>query len=389
MICAAIAAAPAVAARAAEARAPLGPKEQAALLVLLDAVDTAQRDGVDADARVQWDAHVLKSSGHRGYVPFTISLDGFPEAFQSGAVYVRAVAIGAPLEQRSELRTWVRTGQSPLHMGESVSLGVGELPVGGPGVMSSRRSTQQAAESSAILELQRRAAEKERADAEKRAVRDPALFPLEEYYLFDGKSFRDRTHRVFARAVALPPGDYDLFIAVGDRGAKKPRPPVILERRITVPDFWNDDLRLSTLILSSQMQLLKAPLVAREQSEQPYTFGLAALTPTLSATFTPNDALTIVYQICNYAAPDATLTANYHFYRLDPDGGARRLFNGTQPQILGDDDLPPPGAWETQAFAMQVVPLASFPPGRYELEVSVSDRVLRATAKGVARFRVE
>jgi hypothetical protein len=367
-------------------RPALGPKEQAAVLALLDAVDVAQRDGTDADARILWDAHVLKSAAHKAYVPFAISLDGLTDSFQRGAVYVRAVARGASVEQRSELRAWIRSGQSPMHMGESVSLNAGELPVGGPGVMSSRRTTQQAAESSAVLELQRRSIEKEHAQAQRTATRDPALFPFEEYYFFDEKSFRDRDHRIFSRAIALSPGDYDFYVGVLDRAGRKTDRPILLERRVTVPDFWNDDLRLSTLILTSDMQLLAAPLQPKNQSEQPYTFGRAALAPTLTQTFNSSDVLTIVYQICNYAAPDAALTANYQFYRVD---GERRLFNGTPPQVLGDDDLPPPSPWETQGFAMQVVPLTRFPSGTYELEVTVSDRVLRGTAKGVARFRVQ
>lgn len=356
------------------------------MIAMLDAVDVAQREGTDADARVVWDAHVLKSIGHKAYVPFTISLEGLEDSFQSGAVYVRAVALGRNVEQRSELRAWIRGGQSPLPMGESVSLNAGELPVGGPAVSSSRRTTQRAAESSAILELQHRTMERERAEAAKRdQERDPGLFPFEEYYFFDAKTFRGRPRRIFSRAIALAPGDYDLFVALADRGTKKSA-PILLERRLTVPDFWNDDLRLSTLILTSEVQMLKAPLAAKDQSEQPYTFGLAALAPTVTQIFSPGDALTIVYQICNYGAPDAGLTANYQFYRVD---GERRLFNGTQPQLFGDDDLPPPSPWETQAFAMQVVPLAPFPSGTYELEVTVSDRVRRGVAKGIARFKVQ
>ena len=367
-------------------RPALGPKEQAAVIALLDAVDVAQREGTDADARILWDTHVLKSAAHKAYIPFTISLDGLTDSFERGAVYVRAVAKGTSIEQHSELRAWIRSGQSPMHIGESVSVNAGEMPVGGPGVMSSRRSTQQAAESSAVLELQRRTIEKEREQAEKRAAeRDPALFAYEEYYFFDQKSFHDRSHRVFSRAIALPPGEYDFYVGILDRAAKKTDRPILLERRVMVPDFWNDDLRLSTLILATDMQLLAAPLVSKQQGEQPYTFGRAALAPTLTQIFSPGDVLTIVYQICNYAAPDAALTANYQFYRVDAE---RRLFNGTPPQILGDEDLPPPAPWETQAFAMQVVPLARFPSGTYELEVTVSDRVLRGTAKGVARFRV-
>ena len=93
----------------------------------------------------------------------------------------------------------------------------------------------------------------------------------------------------------------------------------------------------------------------------------------------------MVYQMCNYGAPDSDLTANYTFYRVD--GGAA-LFNRTDPQQFRDADLPPAGAWESQAFASQTVPLQPFPPGRYELEVEVRDRLTRATAKATVAFTV-
>ena len=51
-------------------------------------------------------------------------------------------------------------------------------------------------------------------------------------------------------------------------------------------------------------------------------------------------------------------------------------------------DLPKPGPWETSAFATQSVPLRPFPPGEYELEVTVRDRLTRAIAKATVAFAV-
>ena len=62
----------------------------------------------------------------------------------------------------------------------------------------------------------------------------------------------------------------------------------------------------------------------------------------MTASFAPSEAISVVFQMCNYGAPDADLTAEYTFYRTD---GARRLFNRTDPQMFGDADLPPAGAW--------------------------------------------
>jgi hypothetical protein len=53
-----------------------------------------------------------------------------------------------------------------------------------------------------------------------------------------------------------------------------------------------------------------------------------------------------------------------------------------------DADLPPANPWTTQAFAMQSVSLASFPPGEYELEGTVRDRLTRTTASGTVAFTI-
>jgi hypothetical protein len=373
-------------------RAPLGPRERRAITALLDAVDTAQRDGADADARFPWDTHVLKSLNHRAYVPFIVSLESVAGSLKTGALYVRAVSLPTDMpaaEQHSELREWLRGAQPTPRMGATVSLPAGEMPVGGPAVSSSRRNTQAAAESSAILELQRRTLEREREQEERlrkmREDRDPSLFPFEEYYFFDAKTSRDSARHIVGRAIALRPGEYDLYVALVDRARLENERPVVLERRITIPDYWNDGLRLSSLILTNELRLLDVPPPLKDRSEQPYTFGLADATPSLTQTFASSDVLAVVYQICNYGAPDSELTADYRFYRVD---GSRRLFNATLPQVLTDDDLPTPDPWETQAFTMQRVPLASFPAGRYELEVTVHDRTTRATTKAAAAFAV-
>jgi hypothetical protein len=155
---------------------------------------------------------------------------------------------------------------------------------------------------------------------------------------------------------------------------------------MTVPDYWDDRLALSSLILVSAINTLKAPLPRDQQREKPYAFGQAEVVPVSSHAFTTKDVLSVVFQICNYGAPDTDLTAEYNFFHQVE--GTRRLFNRTSPQHLTDDDLPPPAPWETQAFTSQSVPLQSFPPGEYELEVTVHDRLTRASAKQSVAFIV-
>jgi hypothetical protein len=114
-------------------------------------------------------------------------------------------------------------------------------------------------------------------------------------------------------------------------------------------------------------------------------FGTTEFIPSITPTFSNTDHLTVLYQICNYGAPDSELTSEYRFYRID---GGRKLFNGTKPETYTDADLPRSDPFEPQALAIQKLPLDSFPAGRYEIEISVHDRLRRADAKAVAPFVV-
>ena len=376
-------------------RKPLDPREREAVLALLKAVDLAQDVDAASDATVEWDSHILKAGDQTAYVPFRLVMHGAGNGFASTAMYVRVVSRRdgwRVAEERSSIREWVLRGGGPApRRAESIPVGLGEMPVGGLAVSSSRQAVSAPASASAALALQQRAFEKDKAaDEEARRKletkeRDPFLFPFEDYFFVDLKSPRAGDPRVIERALALPPGEYDVFIGLVDRARVKTSSPVIVKRTVTVPDFWNDRLALSSLILVSDVRALMAPLTASQQAEHPYALGRTEIVPVVTASFAPSEAISVVFQMCNYGAPDADLTAEYTFYRTD---GTRRLFNRTEPQQYADADLPPPGGWSTQAFGMQTVPLQPFPPGLYELEVEVRDRVTRATAKATVAFTV-
>lgn len=376
------------------ARKPLGQAERSAVLALISAVDLAQQTDVLADAGVGWDNHVLKSGDQTAYVPFRLALSGAPAAMTSAVMYVRAVSRRDGLrarDERSTLREALQRGASaPPRIPETVFVGPGEMPVGGPAAGSSRRSTAAPAEATAVLALQQRAMEKQKtADeaAKKKSeskARDPFVFPFEDYYLVDMTPAASDP-RFVERALGLPPGEYDVYVAMIDRARLKTSSPTIVKRTVAVPDFWNEELALSSLILAADVRTLKAALPPQQQSEHPYTFGHAAVLPVPAAAFTTRDVLSVVFQICNYGAPDTDLSAEYAFYRVD---GPRRLFNRTDPQQFGDADLPPTDPFETQAFATQAVSLQTFPAGQYELEVTVRDRLTRRTAARSVSFTV-
>src|SRR4051794_8372368 len=378
---------------AAAKRKPLGPKEREAVLALVKAVDVAQASGAESDPALGWDHHALKSSNYTVYLPFTITTAA--SVYKTTAMYVRAVSRHDGMRSSSEhsyLRDWLLNNLDVMpRQAETVYVGIGEMPVAGLAGASSRQATAAAAAASASLALQQKDLEKQQhaaAEAKRKAETrelDPLLFPFEEYFFFDLGSAPAGGAGKVERALALPPGEYDVYVALIDRARIKTSSVAILHRTLTIPDFWSDQLALSSPILARDVRALKAPLPAPQQIEHPYTFGAAEVIPATGASFSTDEVLTVVYQVCNYGAPDSDLTANYTFFRTD---GGRRLFNRTDPQQFTDADLPAAGAWESQTFVSQAVPLQPFPPGQYELEVQVSDRLTRASVKAAVAFTV-
>ena len=61
------------------------------------------------------------------------------------------------------------------------------------------------------LEKQQRAAEEAKRKAETREL-DPLLFPFEEYFFVDLGDARGGEARTIERALALPPGEYNVYV---------------------------------------------------------------------------------------------------------------------------------------------------------------------------------
>jgi hypothetical protein len=367
-------------------RRPLDPSQRNAVLALMHAVDVAQDSDVTSDS-IDWANHLLKSRDQKAYVPFRVILPQ-TQSLKSAALYVRAVSRRDGFRSKAEhsyLREWVeRGGGAPPALQATMGVPPGEMPVGGPGASSTRQGIQGPTAASTTLALERRQFEKEKAaePARKNAERqpNPDVFPFEDYYFADVKG------GAIERALVLPPGEYDLFIALVDRSKVATSSPTVIRHTIQIPDYWNDELSLSPVILVKEFRQLKAPLSAKDQPEHPYTFGAAEIEPVAAPTFKRDDALSILYQICNYGAPDVDVTTEYHFYQ--DVNGKRTLFTRTEPQALTDADLPPPSDWATQGFVMQTLPLAPFPSGRYELEIVAKDRLTRRTATTAVEFTV-
>lgn len=194
-------------------------------------------------------------------------------------------------------------------------------------------------------------------------------------------------------ALQAPSGEYDMLIAIRDsfdgeapiESSINPRtgqpvratviPPIAIRReRVSIPDFFNDELTLSTIFLGESLQMLSEAPTVEDMVEFPYTVGGVRLVPRLDHTLTKADTLSWVFQIYNPAndggMPD--LTINYEFFTQKD--GAEVFFNRTAPVVLGAQTLPP-GFDVTKAPLGdgQNIPLGGFPAGDYRLEIKVTD----------------
>src|SRR5919204_1462675 len=117
-------------------RKPLSSDERSALMSLMKAVDLAQETDVVSPVDLPWETHVLKAANDVGYVPFRLSLSAIGDAIKSAAMYVRVVSRHdgyRSTEEDSSIREWVMHGGSlPARPSETVAIGAGEMPIGGP-----------------------------------------------------------------------------------------------------------------------------------------------------------------------------------------------------------------------------------------------------------------
>ena len=106
------------------------------------------------------------------------------------------------------------------------------------------------------------------------------------------------------------------------RGSRR-RAPAVLQRTMTIPDFWSDELALSSLILAKDVRPLKTAFAGAAAGRASVHVrsgrGRSRARRRRSRT---DEALTVVFQMCNYGAPDSDLAAHYTFYRVDGDAAA-------------------------------------------------------------------
>jgi hypothetical protein len=184
------------------------------------------------------------------------------------------------------------------------------------------------------------------------------------------------TSSIYQKAVPLSPGLYRLDIVVKDVNNGNVG---VVNTRLAVPRFEDDKLSTSTLILADQMQRVSAKDIGLGQ----FVLGDIKVRPKMDGAFTPNENMGVFLQVYNLKVDEKTHKADASVqFRVTRE-------KETEPVLKFD--LPPnklPEHGEEMTLE-NVVTLGSLAPGKYSLEVAVTDNLAKETIKKASNFTIK
>ncbi|MGH9688937.1 MAG: GWxTD domain-containing protein [Candidatus Acidiferrales bacterium] len=183
------------------------------------------------------------------------------------------------------------------------------------------------------------------------------------------------TSRIYQKAVPLAPGLYELDIVIKDVNSGNVG---VVNTRLPVPRYQDDTLSASSLILADDIQ----PVSMRDIGVGQFVLGDVKVQPQLDHTFTPNQSMGIFLQVYNLKVNGKTNRANTSVeLRVVKD-------KATTPALkfdLPSSQLPEHGEELTLEKKMT---LGSLAPGKYKLEIAVTDNLAKQTITPTANFTI-
>ncbi len=181
---------------------------------------------------------------------------------------------------------------------------------------------------------------------------------------------------IYQKAIPLRPGLYRLDLVIKDVQSGNVG---VVNTRLAVPRYEDDKLEASTLILADQIERVPAKQVGLGQ----FVLGSSKVRPKLNAEFTPNDRLGIFLQVYNLKVDGNTHKADaaieYHVRRVKDQ---KEVFSLAET----NEKLHQTGE---QLTVEKIMPLGSFEPGRYKLEIQATDQLSKQTISRSAEFTVK
>jgi len=184
------------------------------------------------------------------------------------------------------------------------------------------------------------------------------------------------TSQIYQKAVPLSPGLYRLDVVVKDTTSQNVG---VLNTRLAVPRYQDDQLSSSTLILADDIHRVSSKDIGLGQ----FVLGDVKVRPKLDGVFTPEQGMGVFLQVYNLKVDDKT---------HKPDASVQfRVLKEKEADPVLKFDVPPnrlPEHGEELTLENRIT-LGSLPPGKYKLEVAVTDNLAKQTITPFADFTVK
>ncbi len=183
---------------------------------------------------------------------------------------------------------------------------------------------------------------------------------------------------IYQKAVPLRPGLYRLDIVLKDVNNNNVG---VVNTRLPVPRFEEDQLSSSTLILADQIQRVSMKDIGLGQ----FVLGDVKVRPKLDKTFVPTDAMGVFLQVYNLKVDDKTHKADasveYRVSKVEEKSNSTPMLKFD----ISSDKLPEHGE---ELTLENMITLGSLTPGKYKLEVAVTDNLSKQTITPTEEFTV-
>ncbi|MGC1580658.1 MAG: hypothetical protein WA766_04200, partial [Candidatus Acidiferrales bacterium] len=181
---------------------------------------------------------------------------------------------------------------------------------------------------------------------------------------------------IYQKAVPLSPGLYRLDIVLKDVNSGNVG---VVNTRLGVPHYEEDKLSSSSLILADQIQRVSSHDIGLGQ----FVLGDVKVRPKMDSTFASNEHLGIFLQVYNLKVDDKTHKPDAAVeYRVmkekDPTPVLKMNESGEQLGERGEE-----------LTLEKALTLSALTPGKYKLEVQITDNVSKETITPTADFTVK
>jgi GWxTD domain-containing protein len=178
---------------------------------------------------------------------------------------------------------------------------------------------------------------------------------------------------IYQEIIPLRPGRYKLSLVLkddlgGHMGSE--------ELGIVVPNFGDDQLANSSLILADQI----LPIPTSQVGSGPFVIGGTKVRPSVNNTFTRDQRLGIYMQVYNLGVDEKTQKPSFDVrYQIQKDGKS----------LLDQAEDPENLKKASQQFTVvKTMPLRLLTPGKYTVQIKVTDNIKKQSVSPSATFEV-